>query len=1243
MKGLLKKLLVQFSVGALFLSAVLPAGVTNGAVTSDGSAIKMISVNKTEFEAGSSVVVYLSDLKQQINYELPKNWKLELVYKGGDGEVTTMADSSSFGFILRGDTGYEVTPGVRGFNDGDYLVTLYDEKGGERFSTSFDIADSLPARIGLKSKSGVAGDNFEVSLFEEQSDTLVDLYQVYDVKLVDSKGATVSSVKEFTGDVTRSSKGVYTFKLPAAGTYSVKLIDMFLKELDSEQIAVTTAQIVAPEEDNEEPVAVSNDPVEFRLNNSDLIYEQREEVSFRFLNAAGSSVALPDGWYLKFIQRDGTSFVVDTRLESVRAPFHHGFNGTESTGIEMYDENDELIYAGRLHVLKPANAGGVPVRFEFNARAYAPGELVQITLYDANDKIVKRPNGWNFAFNMLTAAGGSVGSGSLEGSLNSDLSFRAMNRADVTVEVDLENAVDALVDSQNFKILDEDEVDDYLDDLEDAEDAEEEGLAREGEAVNVRLKGDIYRPGEEVGFEFIDAEGDKITTGWPAGYKLRLFYRPFGGGEFALHPLVIASTGFKFKAPADAGDYLIFVDKGDQSRINNGKEPGFAILGVAISEVDLDEVEFEEEVEVYVNNFNEVRKDLAKEVRIPGFVFNPQAAANYVGEVKCLDVPPNHWAKELMEVWVETNRYPVRIANGKIECRLDESLTRAQAALLLTAYQYPDVIKEIENIEERLTMGLIEMPFSDVPVDHPFAAWVYTANALEVMTGDNKLPRTFRPDETLNRVELLAIVQRSFGMAEVVAEIDAPGEEYNAFSDLDENAWYRKNVDFAINSGVMRGYSDGSFQPGRGVSFAEAMKIVQVGSILKNALENPAFYEEDLVEDEVVNIFEEAIAEDYLKFSEEEVDNIEVVDEMVGDMLDELGDGLGKFEDLGLEDKLGGKGKGLNGKDKVRGFMNDGLSGGSGGKVVVGKGMAASGGGVVFESFVDGGSEVGYQGGTALARDKYGNFLNVTYDENGIATEVVVTNAKGEFMGVANGQAAVDFLGNNKDTRGLVLQSTDPDNRRRNDAGYIASSPSEEQEEATSTTSSDDENSGENEQTAGENEQEPTCDENVGECGDEEEIADNCASNNVDEECEDSEEDGGGQPADCIDQDGGCDDDGGRSQAALAILCAIAGSNCEPGLADMLLAAGWGNGGECDERNGQDCSGGNRILGAIVVNGVLAGRNCDGRNGQDCAQGGNFTPTQQMIERTVCAIRDCDEDGGGDAPDDVPVGPGGRS
>lgn len=105
--------------------------------------------------------------------------------------------------------------------------------------------------------------------------------------------------------------------------------------------------------------------------------------------------------------------------------------------------------------------------------------------------------------------------------------------------------------------------------------------------------------------------------------------------------------------------------------------------------------------------------------------------------------------------------------------------------------------------------------FSDVKDDYEYA---YSINYLQ----ENGMIQgyddgTFRPEDTINRVEFLKLV---FGAPEGTCI------HKKKFSDVEYGSWYDPYLCKALESGYVDGYPDGTFKPADPINFAEAAKIL---------------------------------------------------------------------------------------------------------------------------------------------------------------------------------------------------------------------------------------------------------------------------------------------------------------------------------------------------------------------------------------------------------------------------------
>ena len=111
-----------------------------------------------------------------------------------------------------------------------------------------------------------------------------------------------------------------------------------------------------------------------------------------------------------------------------------------------------------------------------------------------------------------------------------------------------------------------------------------------------------------------------------------------------------------------------------------------------------------------------------------------------------------------------------------------------------------------------------EVKFSDVWGTHPHAAAIAYVKSQGIVAGYSD--GTFRPNETVNRVELLKIL--------IEAEYRQTPECKREFlyQDTLKDAWYERYVQVGSCLELVSGYPDGSFQPARAVNVTEASKMI---------------------------------------------------------------------------------------------------------------------------------------------------------------------------------------------------------------------------------------------------------------------------------------------------------------------------------------------------------------------------------------------------------------------------------
>jgi len=110
--------------------------------------------------------------------------------------------------------------------------------------------------------------------------------------------------------------------------------------------------------------------------------------------------------------------------------------------------------------------------------------------------------------------------------------------------------------------------------------------------------------------------------------------------------------------------------------------------------------------------------------------------------------------------------------------------------------------------------------FPDVADDASYAEAVTILSSLNIMIGDDK--GNFNPDNTITRAEVAAIVVRAKGLE--AASNGAKGA--TNFSDVKADHWATGYINLAAQSGIIAGFTDGTFRPEDPVTYEQATKMI---------------------------------------------------------------------------------------------------------------------------------------------------------------------------------------------------------------------------------------------------------------------------------------------------------------------------------------------------------------------------------------------------------------------------------
>lgn len=84
---------------------------------------------------------------------------------------------------------------------------------------------------------------------------------------------------------------------------------------------------------------------------------------------------------------------------------------------------------------------------------------------------------------------------------------------------------------------------------------------------------------------------------------------------------------------------------------------------------------------------------------------------------------------------------------------------------------------------------------------------------------------TYRPDDTINRAEMLKILIGAKFIDKDAAILDSYTDE-DCFDDVEADKWYTGYICYAEDMNWIDGYADGTFRPSDNINFVEAIKIV---------------------------------------------------------------------------------------------------------------------------------------------------------------------------------------------------------------------------------------------------------------------------------------------------------------------------------------------------------------------------------------------------------------------------------
>lgn len=172
-----------------------------------------------------------------------------------------------------------------------------------------------------------------------------------------------------------------------------------------------------------------------------------------------------------------------------------------------------------------------------------------------------------------------------------------------------------------------------------------------------------------------------------------------------------------------------------------------------------------------------------------------------------------HWSSQYVEYF---RRKGVLRGYEKGEMKPDQPITRAEFTKVI-----------LEALDVSLTGVKFEQRFSDVKKNDWYSRYVLKAESLGIIQGYND--GSFRPNEQVTRAEALAIIFRAFDIPSTSNDFHSTSLK-KIFSDVPQGQWFTNYVSNAYESGLIKGYTDGSFRPHGLITRGEASKITYLAS-----------------------------------------------------------------------------------------------------------------------------------------------------------------------------------------------------------------------------------------------------------------------------------------------------------------------------------------------------------------------------------------------------------------------------
>ncbi|MFW5981997.1 MAG: S-layer homology domain-containing protein [Halanaerobiaceae bacterium] len=172
----------------------------------------------------------------------------------------------------------------------------------------------------------------------------------------------------------------------------------------------------------------------------------------------------------------------------------------------------------------------------------------------------------------------------------------------------------------------------------------------------------------------------------------------------------------------------------------------------------------------------------------------------------------NHWAQDYI-LNLLSNDIMTTYDDGSF--KPDQAITRGEFSVALS--------KQLNLVSNHNT-------FFDDLASYPEFEKINALVEKEIINGYPD--KTFRPEQTISRAEMVAVIIRSLGVVDNDTRINLNSNE--SFNDIPDNHWALDDLKIAKELKLVNGEQNGDFKPGETLSRAEAAKVLSQLSKLRS-------------------------------------------------------------------------------------------------------------------------------------------------------------------------------------------------------------------------------------------------------------------------------------------------------------------------------------------------------------------------------------------------------------------------